>query len=146
MVAAIEIRGQNRACPGTFRLLQQEGEPSEERANVRRRLAQLQKGLDFEQEAPDPDGTGVRTEGLALGSRGGDEAFLAETAAEEEHIEQLKGLIVGVLSEMAECRNRISDAAARLSQVSAVRQDSKAARTHSLSAMQKTRRPDRGDR
>ena len=42
------------------------------------------------------------------------EAFLAETTAEEEHIEQLKGLIVGVLSEMAECRNRISDAAARL--------------------------------
>ena len=74
VVAAIErSEGRIALARERSRLLQQEGERlQKERGECERRLAQLQKGLTSSGEAPDPDGTGVRTEGLALGSRGGD--------------------------------------------------------------------------
>ena len=117
VVAAIErSEGRIALARERSRLLQQEGERlQKERGECERRLAQLQKGLDFERgrlRTLMEQASGLRDSLSAAEAEM--EAFLAETAAEEEHIEQLKGLIVGVLSEMAECRNRISDAAARL--------------------------------
>lgn len=117
VVAAIErAEGRIALARERARLLEQEGERlQKEKGECERRLAQLQKDLDGERErlrTVMEQASGLRNSLAAAEAEM--EGFLSETAAEEEHIERLKGMIVGVLSEMAECRNRISDSRARL--------------------------------
>lgn len=117
VVAAIErSEGRYAVAKERARLLEQESERSKkERADCEDRLHQLDSYLSEERRKLSSATARASELARELAAAESDmRAFLSEVASLEESIEQLKGAIVGVVSEMAERRNTLSDSRARL--------------------------------